>query len=543
MLLKKQLKGVLTAAACMSLLGAGITVNAEDVMQNGITIGGIDVSGMTYEEAKEAVERHVSEMQDDALNVYVGEDVAYTTAEELGFQWKNRDVIEEAFKIGNQGNIVSRYKGTKELAENKKSFELEFNANEKMIRNFIAEKCMQYEKSPVEASISADGSGGINLEAGQDGLTIDVEESVTVLKDYLENNLENNGSVSLAVDTDPIASKEELASITDQLGTYTTLYGSTYGRNTNVERGAELINGHLLKPGESFSVCEHLVPFSAENGYELGGEYENGRVVQGYGGGICQVSTTLYNALLEAELQIDERHNHTMSVSYVPTSMDAAIAEGAMDLVFTNNKETPIFISGYAYNGEITFTIWGKETRPADRYVSYYSETTSTIPDAGITQLFAAEDQNVGYFNQVQFAQPGSTAVLYKSVTYNGETTVEVVNESTYDATPNAYEVGTIGASDVLLNAIYNNDLATAQLAATGAVAVQTPATTQVITGYDPITGAPIYGDTTVQPQTTYTDPNAGAVTYTDPSVGSYDVGGYVDTTGGEVYVGEQVYY
>ncbi len=504
MRLRQKLTGVVTAIACMGLLSVGVTADFSQ-FQDGIHIGGIDVSGMTYEQAMSVLNEKVQNLQNAKIVVNIGEDQVETTAADLGLQWKNRGIVKEALQLGNSGNIVSRFKQKKDLLANKKDYEMEMNANESIIKGFIAEECMQYESDPVESSISADGSGGIDLTVGEDGLKINVEESVNILTDYLEHNVdEEGGTVSLSVAVDAVASKEDIESIKDVLGTFTTYYGSTYGRDVNVERGAELLNGHLIKPGESFSVCDHLVPFNAENGYELGGAYENGRVVQEYGGGICQVSTTLYNALLFAEIEINERHNHTMSVSYVPTSMDAAIAEGTFDLVFTNNYDTPIFLSGYAYGGELTFTIWGKDNRPSDRYVYYESETTSQLEPPTNTVLFPAEDQPAGYFSQVQFAQAGSTAVLYKYVTYQGETTVDVVNESTYEPTPNAFEVGTMGANDTLLNAIYNDDVATAQLAATGVITVgaQGGAATPLQPILDPIrniyvdpmTGQPIDG-------------------------------------------------
>lgn len=100
-------------------------------------------------------------------------------------------------------------------------------------------------------------------------------------------------------------------------------------------------------------------------------------MVDTYGGGICQVSTTLYNAVLKAELQVDERHNHTMLVSYVDPSKDAAIAEGLMDFVFTNNTDAPIYIYGVGYQGTLNFTIYGHETRDPNRSISFRSETLS----------------------------------------------------------------------------------------------------------------------------------------------------------------------
>ena len=508
-------KRILAAAAAVVCIGtAGSLVQAEDQIGQGISIEGIDVSGMTYDEAQSVVQQKVSDMMNSTIKVQINDESVDASAVDFGLQWKNRNVVQEAVDIGNSGNVIKRYKDSKDLTQEKKDLQLEFAVNDSSVKEFV-EKCKQYDQDPVEASIESDGSGGINMQPGQAGIVVNVDESVQILEDYISNDWTGaaDSSVELSVQVqEPSASEKDLESITDVLGTYTTYYGSTYGRNTNVERGAELINGHLIRPGESFSVCDHLVPFSAENGYELGGAYENGRVVQEYGGGICQVSTTLYNALLLAEIEIDERHNHTMSVHYVPPSMDAAIAEGSMDLIFTNNLDTPIFISGYAYGGVLTFTVWGKEYRPEDRYVSYEGVETSTIPAPTTTLLYADNEQNVGYFNQVQTASPGSTAVCYKYVTYNGETTQEQINSSTYEASSNIYEVGTIGASDALLTAIANGDLAAAQLAATGTVTIDTNATE---------------ADGTQQSESS---------SQTD---GSTDTSGgtYMDTTDGEVWI------
>ena len=156
-----------------------------------------------------------------------------------------------------------------------------------------------------------------------------------------------------------------------------------------------------------------------------------------------------------------ERHNHTMIVTYVDPSKDAAIAEGLMDLRFANNTDYPIYISGYAYGGELTFTIYGHETRDPNRTVEYVSETTGTTTADGVA-LYAT-DQPVGYLSQTQGALQGLTAVLWKYVTENGETTKEQVNSSTYQATPVCYDVGvntdnpTVAAA--IQSAIANNDL------------------------------------------------------------------------------------
>ncbi|MDO4633710.1 MAG: VanW family protein [Eubacteriales bacterium] len=530
----------------MAFLGmSSLTAFAEDTIGSGISIEGISVEGMTFEEAQQAVKSKVQEMLNSTIEVQVGEDQITATAVDFGLQWKNRDVVQEAMKLGNSGNLIKRYKDERDLQRAPKEISLEFSANEEDVKAFIEGNCLQFEREAHEASITSDGAGGINMIPGESGQSVNVSASVDAVMNYISENWQGGGSVELAVQVEaPRGSAEDLETITDLLGTYTTYYGSTEGRNINVERGAELINGYIVWPGDSFSVCDHLVPFNAENGYELAGAYEEGRVVQEYGGGICQVSTTLYNALLRAEIEIDERHNHTMSVSYVPTSMDAAIAEGVMDLIFTNNKETPIFISGYAYGGELTFSVWGKETRPEDRYIDFYSETLSTIEAPSTVQLYARDDQPVGYFSQVQYAAAGSTAAMYKTVSYNGEMTTEQINTSTYNATASSYEVGTSGASQSLLNAVYSNDLASAQLAATGTAPAGTGTTTE--------TNASADGENTGTSENTGTGENVsgenngenGAADGTQTqqeNTASYETdaagGYYMDTDFGEVYV------
>ena len=95
-----------------------------------------------------------------------------------------------------------------------------------------------------------------------------------------------------------------------------------------MENGCRLINGTTLYPGEEFSTLDKISPFTEANGYYPAGSYLNGMVVDSLGGGICQVSTTLYNAVLLSELEVTQRSNHSMIISYVKPSMDAAIAEG-----------------------------------------------------------------------------------------------------------------------------------------------------------------------------------------------------------------------
>ena len=161
-------------------------------------------------------------------------------------------------------------------------------------------------------------------------------------------------------------------------------------RSKNLRNGAAKINGTVLMPGEEFSAYTWLTPFTVENGYASAGSYANGQV-DTVGGGLPHPGMMLYNAALLAEMDITQRQNHSMIVTYVPASQDSAIAGTYKDLKFKNPYDTPIYMEGAVNGGTISFTIYGKETRPANRTIKYVSETLSKKdPGEPITKVDAS---------------------------------------------------------------------------------------------------------------------------------------------------------
>ncbi|MEG0107466.1 MAG: VanW family protein, partial [Lachnospiraceae bacterium] len=169
---------------------------------------------------------------------------------------------------------------------------------------------------------------------------------------------------------------------------------------------------------------------------------ENGEVVQSMGGGICQVSTTLYNALLFSELKITQRSPHSMLVDYVEPSMDAAIAGDFLDLKFVNNTKHPIFLESILSGGYITFNIYGKETREAGRTLQFVSEIIEKKVPEG--KKFEEEpDAAVGTIETASQAYTGIVAKLWKIILSNGvEVGREEVNSSVYEAVKPIVKVG-----------------------------------------------------------------------------------------------------
>lgn len=454
--MKKSFAAVLLAGW---VLMSGMTVQAksDDTINAGVYAGDIDMSGMKESEAAAAVEAYVEALKEVEITLLAADDhEVKTTAGDLGIAWANRELVTEALELGSHGNIIERYKILTDLKHDNKVFDIELEFDIQAINNLLANECAKYDREAVNVSLLRE-DGQFRVVEGQTGYLLDVETSIDIVNDYLTQNWDRKEcSIPLDIMVDePKGSAEELAAVTDILGTFSTSYTSSgAARSANVENGATLINGTTLYPGEEFSTYEAVAPFTQTNGYHMAGSYVNGKVVDSLGGGICQVSTTLYNAVLLSELEVTERHNHSMIVNYVEPSADAAIAESSgKDFCFVNSTEYPIYIEAYVKNKHITFNIYGKETRSADRQVRYESEVLEVINPPDIISADSA--QPVGYSAVTESAHIGYKAKLWKVVTENGaEVSRTQVNSSSYKMTPRRVTVGTATADPYVYNEI-----------------------------------------------------------------------------------------
>lgn len=419
---------------------------AENVIYKGVAVGGTDVSGLSKEAATSKINETVEEAKNAEITFSCVEQnkvVFPVSVSEL--EWVNTDVISQALAHGTTGNFIRRYKDRKDITKNGVDYKIEYSVNTDAVSNFVEEKCLIYNHEAKEAGFEKTDDG-FNVIPGSNGVVIDEAEAVAFIENFLLNEWDGKScEITLPSKVDvPKANAEDLSKITDLLATYSTSYKTSGAdRSINVANGCRLINGTTLYPGEEFSTYEAIKPFSVDNGYRMAGSYLNGMVVDSLGGGICQVSTTLYNAVLRAELDVKERNNHSMIVSYVPASADAAIAESSgKDFKFVNNTEYPIYIEGYTTDEKrIVFNIYGHETRPSNRKVTYESEILETIP-ALTENIVPSASFPVGYCS-VQSAHVGYKSRLIKVVTVDGvEQSRDVVNTSNYKMVPRTAVVG-----------------------------------------------------------------------------------------------------
>lgn len=419
------------------------------VIPEHISICGTDVSGMSVEEANAVVNQYVDQYENVSFTLTADDKSIKADGDDIGLCAKNADVTERALRYGKEGNLIARYKANADMKAGKsKDFAVSLTSDTATVEAYLNENKSDLVTEAVDNTVKL-VDGKFEYVEGSEGVALMTGKSAVKIADFISTDWDGkDASIELLTEKDePRGTKEELATIHDVLGSYHTDFGTVInGRTNNIKNGASRLNGLVIYPGETVSVSEAIGPTTAENGYFPAGSYENGTTVETYGGGICQVSTTLYNAVIRAELEIVTRAAHSMIVSYVEPSMDAAIADGIKDLQFKNNQETPVYIEGYTSGGIIYFNIYGKETRPANRRVDFVSEVTSqTDPEK---EYVPVGDQPVGYIETTVKPHIGYTARLWKIVYENDvEVSRKVFNNSKYNPSKEVIAVGIGGAT------------------------------------------------------------------------------------------------
>lgn len=440
--------------------GKTLSAYAEEpvVVEQGIYAEEINLSGMTLEEVDQVLTDRFHERESKEITLKITEESEVTvTAMDLGITWSNPGLSEEAVMLGKRGNVIERYKIKKDLQRENKVLSVAYDFDQNAILQILRQRCEIYNQDAIEASLTKEDENFVVTE-GQTGIAIDEDASAEQVYDYLTQEWDGSDSDIVLVTelVEPKIKTEDLEQVQDLLGSFTTSYStSSSSRCVNVENGCNLINGTLLYPGEEFSTYATIAPFSTENGYQLAGSYLNGQVVESLGGGICQVSTTLYNAVLLSELEVSERHNHSMIIGYVDPSADAAISESAgKDFRFVNTSEYPIYIEGFTNNKHITFNIYGKEDRPDNREVRYYSEVLER-DDPTFDMIYTDAAQPAGWYGNKQAAHVGYKARLWKTVKENGvEISKELVNSSVYKKSPRSVTIGVSTEDPAVYNAL-----------------------------------------------------------------------------------------
>lgn len=280
---------------------------------------------------------------------------------------------------------------------------------------------------PVDASYIIENHRLV-ISEHKNGISFDVNAAQTLINESTGDTI----TIPI-VTTSPEMTTQKLNNslFPELLGTYSSRYnaGDT-ARSYNVSLASQKINDVVLAPGDVFSYNEIVGPRTTAHGFRVANVYVGNRIEPGVGGGICQVSSTLFNAVVLADLNIVYRTNHSLPVSYVPLGRDATVSYGSIDFKFSNNTSNPIKIVAYASGGTNKISVYGVKEHPG-RTISISTECIGTRPPV-VTQK---EDPTLpeGTIKVEQAGSSGSTYNTYKITSENGKVIkTEFLTKSTY---------------------------------------------------------------------------------------------------------------
>ena len=506
---------VLLVALFISTIFALVNINNENII-SGVSISGIDVSGLSREEAKGKLEAVYNEKKENDIDLEHNEFETTLSPELMEVNYKIDEAVESAVSIGKSKNIFKNNYDILGTLIEKRNIPVEMTINEEATRQTIEDMNASLPDVLIDSSYSIEDDELI-ITKGKAGVKIDTDNLLNQVKQKLNDLNDNENFIEIpvvnkepeAIDIDKIhsevykepqnayytkdpftvypevegvdfdveAAKELLKedkdeyvikltitepeitldeigteAFPDQLSTFTTRYDvSDVDRSTNLRLASEKINGTVLKPGETFSYNKTVGARTIAAGYKNAKVYESGKVVDGIGGGICQVSSTLYNAALLANLEIVERRNHQFVTSYVGAGRDATVVYGQTDFKFKNTRKYPIRIVVTTNAGILKISIFG--IKEENEYTfKFNTKTVSSIPYT--TQYIEDSSLPAGTEKVEQKGANGLITETYITKMLDGKVvSTELLSKDTYSAMTRIIRRGTKKTSSSNSNA------------------------------------------------------------------------------------------
>lgn len=321
-----------------------------------ITIENISVGKLTKEEAVNILEKTYPL---DNFNITYNNESWTIKPEDIELNFHIEERVDEALNYTRSKSIWNNIKRKGKLNINKPyNIKIKATYNEVKLSKQLEKIYEKVNVEAVDATFYVEPSGEIKRSESKEGRDVDISK----LKDDIYNmiNKKKIKDINLPVLTlYPKTSTKQVKSINSILGQFSTSFNDSTSRGSNIHVAGESTSDVLLMPGETFSYNKKTGARNWVNGYQSAPIIVGGKVVNGEGGGVCQVSTTIYNAALLSGLTIDEVHNHSLPSRYAPRGRDATVSYGYTDLKFTNPYTHPVYIKNIVGNGAITSKIYG----------------------------------------------------------------------------------------------------------------------------------------------------------------------------------------
>ncbi|BAF59248.1 Uncharacterized vancomycin resistance protein [Pelotomaculum thermopropionicum SI] len=363
--------GLLIAAAVvipLVLFSSGFFAAVSKRVLPGIEVMGISLEGLNKAEGLARLAELEKELRATRVLLRYQEDSWPLLLNEVGFNLNEEEIMEAALSAGRSGPLLQRWQERKRFKKTGLSLKPVIEFDREKLAGRVNELAAKIIVKPRDASFQINSDDTVTIIPGSNGIGVDLgkleEDIINVLSEGKKRE------VNLSLTTVPPARSTELLEsmgVKGLLASYTTSFDpSKTSRTYNISVAAKAFDELLIRPGHEVSFNKVVGPRSSEAGYKTAPIIVNNEFVDGLGGGVCQVSTTLYNCVLLANLDIIERSNHSIPVSYVPIGRDATVVYDAIDFKFRNNTGDYLYVKSYVSNGHITFKMYGNTAYKRD---------------------------------------------------------------------------------------------------------------------------------------------------------------------------------
>ncbi len=491
-----------------------------DKFYSGIIIDGVDVGGMTYDEALNAVtSKQPSKPTNIDVKLNLNGKKLMLDFSDATFEYNTRQILDEAYAMyrpvsaDDTAKLVECYNNVQQLKNTPKTYQTAYTVHIDRVTEKINSVLKSYvddfslvKNATIESFDTETKEFVVSPEKA--GYDIDVNAAAKAVKDLFDSNVYSGEITVPTVMKEPEITEAMLRENFGLVGEEWTKASANSNRNNNIDQACEYINGTILQPGDTFSFNKTVKERTADRGFKEATVIAGGQYEQGLGGGICQASTTLYNAVLKANLRVVERNHHAWPSDYISTGLDATVDWPGVDFQFQNDTDYPVIIVmwfDWADNTVIS-EIYGKKL-PNGEYIELYAEITSQTP-AGSNEYVEDKELPVGQTKTIRQAHQGITANVYK-IWYNAndeEIKRELYNTTTYSAYGERIGVGVLNPD----GSYAKMDKSTGEI--TSPIMTVTPTPTDVptptpATPTDPPTTAPDPPTTPPDPPTETPDP------------------------------------
>jgi vancomycin resistance protein YoaR len=413
------------------------------VIYNNIFVENEHLGGLSREEAKNLIkEKYLKPLYDKKIIFAYNNSMWVFAYNAFDANYNIDEVIEQAYNTARFGKIRDRYNQILDLELHPVRLKLKYTFNKAKLSNCIKTLEKDINMDMINSKFQK-VEGVFTGTEEQIGKKLNVEKSLELAIEVV--GLKQEEKIPLVVEEIvPDYTKVYYSRMNNTIGSFnTTISKGTEGRYNNIKLAANKINGSLIYPGEIFSTNKALGDTTLANGYMLAPIIVNGQLEDGAGGGVCQVSSTLYNAVIFSELEIVERQCHSRPVGYVEKGRDATLAWDYLDFKFKNSTEYPIYIESTVEGNQVNVRIYGFESHTPTRKLSFESVVTELIvpPEDNITQ-----DPNLKEGTRIYVSQPkeGYKVKVYKSI-YESNKLIDkiLISTNTYKPTRGELKIGT----------------------------------------------------------------------------------------------------